>query len=249
MPMLIAGLLLVWLSSILLRGFARANPVALARLVRKGGGTLALVMATLLIVRGEFNLALLAAGAGLWLLSAKPGLATGKFAFSSSRWRRQGDREWQQPSGVRSRTLDLLVDPITGRVDGRFRAGPCAGWHLDALSQAQLLGAYQWCLMADPSGATLLEPYLDRRFPGWRDAAEVAGDAGRTEPGRRPAHPARMSDHEAYHVLGLAQGAGREEIARAHRRLMKKHHPDHGGSTDMAARVNEAKDVLMRRHP
>ncbi|MBL8588912.1 MAG: DnaJ domain-containing protein [Methylobacteriaceae bacterium] len=57
-----------------------------------------------------------------------------------------------------------------------------------------------------------------------------------------------MSENEAYEVLGLAKGASRDEIARAHRELMKKLHPDAGGTTHLAARVNEAKDVLMRRH-
>ena len=57
-----------------------------------------------------------------------------------------------------------------------------------------------------------------------------------------------MSEDEACKLLGLAKGASREEVARAHRSVMKTAHPDHGGSTDLAARVNEAKDVLMRRH-
>ncbi|MBX9740427.1 MAG: DnaJ domain-containing protein [Beijerinckiaceae bacterium] len=57
-----------------------------------------------------------------------------------------------------------------------------------------------------------------------------------------------MSEDEAYEVLGLQKSASRDEIARAHRALMKKLHPDHGGTTSLAARVNEAKDVLMRRH-
>ena len=248
MPMIVAGLLLLWLSSVLLRGFVRANPAALARMVRKGGGTVALLMAVLLILRGEFNLALLAAGAGLWLLNAGSGLAASTFGSTSAPWRRT-EPPRQRASGVRSRTLDVAVDPATGRISGRFRAGPFAGWMLDALSQAQAIEGYRWCLAADPTEAGLLEPYLDRRFPGWRDAAHVAGDAGRAEAGRRPPGPVRMADHEAYHVLGLAEGASREEVARAHRRLMKTHHPDHGGSTAMAARVNEAKDVLMRRHP
>ena len=57
-----------------------------------------------------------------------------------------------------------------------------------------------------------------------------------------------MSEDEAYEILGLHKGATRDDVMRSHRSLIKKLHPDHGGPTDLAARVNEAKDVLMRRH-
>jgi hypothetical protein len=248
MPMVIAGLLLLWLSSVLLRGFVRANPAALARLTRTGGGTVALVMAVLLILRGEFNLALLAAGAGLWLLQGRPRRTAGSFAFGAAR-QRHAEPNWGQGAGARFSSVDVFIDPVSGRISGRFRAGPHAGAALDGLSPAQVMTGYRWCLAADPVGADLLEPYLDSRFPGWRDADHVAGDAGSAKAGRRAAGPTRMTDHEAYDVLGLAEGASREEIARAHRRLMKKHHPDHGGSTDMAARINQAKDALISRHP
>ena len=96
-----------------------------------------------------------------------------------------------------------------------------------------------------PEGARLIEAYLDRRFAGWRAAAQNQRHPGRGRAGRRAG---TMSEDEAYEVLGLHKGASDEEVARSHRSLMKKLHPDHGGSTDLAARVNEAKDVLMRRH-
>ena len=93
-------------------------------------------------------------------------------------------------------------------------------------------------------GTTLLEGYLNRRFPGWRQHAQ--GDAADGQRGAAPG--GKMTDKEAYQILGLEPGAGRDEIGRAHRALMKKLHPDQGGTTYLAARVNEAKEVLLRTH-
>jgi hypothetical protein len=95
------------------------------------------------------------------------------------------------------------------------------------------------------SGGQLFERYLDRRFPAWRQNAQ--GDAADRQ--RSAALGGKMTDEEAYQILGLKPGAGRDEIGRAHRMLMKKLHPDQGGtSTYLAARVNEAKEVLLRTH-
>jgi curved DNA-binding protein CbpA len=57
-----------------------------------------------------------------------------------------------------------------------------------------------------------------------------------------------MTKEEAYQVLGLQPGASLDEIRQAYRTLMKKLHPDHGGTAYLAARVNQAKEVLLGRH-
>ena len=81
----------------------------------------------------------------------------------------------------------------------------------------------------DPEGARLMEAYLDRRFAGWRAAAQDQRGAGRRSTRRRAG---TMTEDEAYEVLGLQKGASEEDVIRSHRSLMKKLHPDHGGSTD-----------------
>jgi len=96
----------------------------------------------------------------------------------------------------------------------------------------------------DAESVSLLESYLDRRFPAWRQDAQ--GDAARGQSRSPPS--GKMTNEEAYQILGLQPGAGNDEIRRAHRTLMKKLHPDQGGTTYLAARVNEAKDTLLRTH-
>lgn len=243
--MLVAGLLLLWLSSYLLRGFVAANPAVLSRRLRKSGGWLALGFAIFMMFRGEFNVAFGAALFGFWLLGTQPGWAGGFAGRAGGRWMPGGSRRQNRISRVRTASLDMTLDQTTGLISGRCLLGPMAGRSLDDLSQADGVALHLWCERADPQGGRLLETYLDRRFPAWRDAGQAGHDARRS---RGSEVSPGMTEREAHQVLGLLEGANRDEITQAHRRMMKQYHPDHGGSTTMAARVNEAKDVLMRRH-
>src|SRR5207245_6998043 len=120
-------------------------------------------------------------------------------------------------------------------------AGPYAGRSLREFDLSQLTTLIS---SFDAESVALLESYLDRRFPAWRENAQGNAAGGQ----RRAATSGKMTDEEAYQILGLQPGGGREEIGRAHRALIKKLHPDQGGATYLAARVNEAKDTLLRTH-
>jgi hypothetical protein len=236
MPNLIAGLFLLYLLLVGIKQFSRLSPAVVARVVRHSGGVLGLVGAFLLLLRGSFGLASLVASVTLGFAgwNKMQGYASGLGARTAS-----GRR-----STVRSAMLEMNLDHATGELTGIVLAGPFQGRPLQTLSRAECLDLYASALGADADGARLLETYLDRRFAGWRAATQDHADAGSGGSGGSGS----MTEQQAYEVLGLVKGAGAEEIAQAHRGLMKKFHPDHGGSTSMAARVNQAKDVLLRRH-
>jgi hypothetical protein len=149
-----------------------------------------------------------------------------------------------QKSGVRTDTLEMVLDHDSGRMEGRCLKGRYTGRELASLREAELLRLRDEIAGTDSQGAALLEAYLDRRCKGWRERRSAGGSKEESRPRDQTGS---MSRKEAYHVLDLKPGATEDAIRAAHRRLMMKLHPDRGGSTYLASRINEAKDVLLGR--
>ena len=116
------------------------------------------------------------------------------------------------------------------------------------LGLAVVAGAFGAYAMAQvsPAWRRLFAADADREAAAGRQHAH--GDAGARRGFAGPPRGSEMTEQEAYQILGVEPGANAQDITRAHRTLMKKFHPDQGGTTYLAARVNEAKDVLLRRH-
>jgi hypothetical protein len=164
--------------------------------------------------------------------------------YGSVRMRRPADKlPPGKRSTVRTAALEMELDHDTGGLEGLVLAGRHEGKMLSAMGLAELQQLYRE-LPGDPESRQLLETYLDGRFPVWRKDAETDGGEGL---GVAPGSGA-MTKEEAYKILGLEAGAAAADVRKAHRRLMQRLHPDIGGTSFLAARINEAKDVLLSNH-
>ncbi len=230
---LVIGLILLFLLIQGIKQFGRMDAATAARLVRHGGGVLGMIGALLLVLRGRVGLAAALAS----MVANFAGWRTPGAGSSAFRDVGAGARPGRA-STARSPMIEMRLDHDTGAMTGKVLGGAYAGRAVETLSRPELIALRQELGRDDPDGVNLLEAYLDRRFAGWREADQDQ---------RQRRGSGAMSRREALEVLGLAEGAGAAEIIRAHRTLMKKFHPDHGGSTTLAARVNQAKDVLMQR--
>lgn len=221
-----------------LKTFANANPADMARTLRNIGGSAALMMALFLLATGRFPLAIPLGFVAYSLLRGKFPFFPGGFGpFPGNANKRAG-----QNSRVRTRTIEMELEHDTGDMEGRVIRGRFSSRSLSSMDQGELIGLWSDCQAADTQAAQLLEAYLDRRFSDWRERAGAqAKGTGETRAG--PEAPMQLD--EAYEILGLQPGASNADIHRAHRKLMKKMHPDQGGSTYLAAKINEAKDFLL----
>jgi hypothetical protein len=219
---------LLWMA----QKYLQADPRKLAAMAKPAAGTAALGFAGFLALRGQYAIAAPLAFVGFGLLGWMP--------FGPAGFGARTQKSTGQISRVRSAFLEMELDHDTGAMRGVFLAGPRQGTRLDALDVDTLIGLFG---EIDEESRALLAAYLDRRDAGWREHAQADAAAGRSSAPRGP-----MTHEEAYQILGLESGASTEDIVGAHRTLMKKLHPDLGGTNYLAARVNEAKDTLLRQH-
>jgi hypothetical protein len=232
MPILLALVLLAGIA-FAIAWFLRANPSAVARMLRP-----------ILIALGGIGIG------GLLILGLRflPGLLPELFGLAgvvvagliarALRQRLSGGFSTPgsaQRTEVRTAFLQAWLDHASGDVGGTVLAGRFAGRTLENLADSDLLDLHRECA-GDADSLKILEAYLDRRLGSdWRSAHQPPPRGPRTD----------MTREEALAVLGLGEGASDDDIRAAHRRLIQRMHPDVGGSADLAARINRAKDVLL----
>ncbi len=250
---LILGVIALGGSIFLLKWISGASPKAVWKFFRWVGLAIAVGIGVAFLFYGGFTL--------LWAL---PFLLPWLFRMRALRnWTRaagRGPSEGRR-STVRTRFVVMELDHDSGRMDGTVARGPFSGRKLSDLEMAEAIALYGEALGKDARSAQVLQAYLDRTYgSAWHATAGEAGHArqenwGQEDPGwqenrGRGSHagaapPGGMDDREAREILGVGLEAGEAEIKAAHRRLIRSHHPDSGGSAWLAARINEAKDVLL----
>lgn len=230
MPQLLAPFVLFLALLLALNMFMRASPGNVATGLRWLSAGTFVIFGLASLTRGLLPLAL--------AFFAAAALAAGG-ARRFSDWMAGQRRTAGQSSRVRTKVLSMNLDHETGNLDGDVTSGKHTGRQLSELTLNELMEVRADCLEAGDQSARLLDAYLDRTHENWRDGGHdsAAGQGG---------SGGAMTSAEAYGILGLEPGATKKEINAAHRSLMKKFHPDHGGSEYLAQKINEARDLLLQ---
>ncbi len=228
MSYLALGLALFGLLYLVARWFVSASTRQLAQAFTTFAAVFSAMASTGLLLTGRLGLAIVTVAATVMAVRALVQGPRGADPLRGSQAR--------PASSVATRYLAMSLDHATGEVDGLVQLGVFQRRELSSLGLSELRALLEEVQREDPPAVALLEAYLDRRSPDWRDAAAPA----------RPASTV-MDERMALEILGLPEGAGEAEIKAAHRALMARCHPDHGGSDYLAAQLNLARDHLLRR--
>lgn len=233
---LFAGFAFLGLVALSLWGFANASAAALARALRISGFVLVTLIGVFLTFRlMPISTAIFFALIWGWL----SGIAFGVFkspAFMQGVGRGAAQPSPGQTSGVDTDWLSMSLEHDSGVMDGTVKRGSFAGCKLSELDADSLRKLFAELERENPNSARLVEAWVARMRP------DVTLDGGPDVP---PSQSGSMTRAEALDVLGLEEGASDDDIRAAHLRLMKQVHPDLGGSDYLAAKLNEARRVLL----
>jgi hypothetical protein len=129
--------------------------------------------------------------------------------------------------------LDVTITVRTGQLSGTVIKGPCAGKTIGELTEDDLQELENYYRERDSKAYYLIR--FARKGQTFR-SQQAPPPPSFDNPGRE----------EALQILGLTGNPSRDDIIAAHRRLINKLHPDRGGSDFLAARVNQARDILLK---
>jgi len=230
--LILAGAVIaLWLFS---NWFTRAKPALAARTLKKGAFAVLVVLGLWLVLTGKLaGLFAVAAGLAPWVMRAMRAHALWQALRRFGIQMKGGRPSPGKASEIETRFVRMMLDHDSGVLDGEVLDGTYRGRRLSALSEAQAVELWRE-VQTDSESARVVEAWIERAWPDWRQSREPEAPAS-----------AAMSVDEAREILGVAAGASADDIRAAHRRLMLANHPDHGGSTWIAARINQARDLLL----
>ncbi|HEX6978483.1 MAG TPA: DnaJ domain-containing protein [Alphaproteobacteria bacterium] len=230
---LLIGFVLLLALYTLAQAYVRVEPRQLLGVLRWVAAVVLAALALWLVASGRLAQALMTG------VALAPLLARWRSIIGT--WRNAAGPRPGQTSDVETPWLRMSLDHDTGTMDGSVLQGAWKGRRLAELDLPALLDVLAECRANDPDGVQLLEAYLDRIHPDWRTTRAADGD----DAARAGASAGGMTRAEAAEILGVPPDAPPEVIRDAHRRLMLKLHPDKGGSSYLAAKINQAKEVLL----
>lgn len=214
------------------QALANADPKNLVKALRIAATIICALLAGFFILTGRFAYAPPFVIAALFFLRNKPFVGGGGTPSSG------------QQSDVETSWIKATLDHDNGEMDGEILKGKFESKMLTSLTLEQLMD-FQEEAGDDPQTLAIINSFLDRYHEQTEDGDTAQNEQTKEQKTRTRSTSGPMSRREALEILELTDGATLVQIKKAHRQLMKKFHPDHDGSEYMAAKINEAKDVLV----
>ncbi|MCZ4279404.1 DnaJ domain-containing protein [Kiloniella laminariae] len=234
----LAGVALLLALIFLAQWYSQASPSTIIKTLKRLAISLGLFVALFLILTGRVLLVLGALPLLLPVLLRYRGILQ---RLKMARGPAPG-----QFSEVVTRFLQMRLDHTSGEMSGQVISGTHEGKSLSDLPPEVIAQLYRDYRLADTESADLILAYAQRRFGSDWMQEEDGATAQDSRENKEGLSDAVMDKKQALEILGLKKGASAEEIREAHRSLMQKLHPDHGGSTFLATQINRAKDVLLK---